>query len=278
MNKELKKELLKYTSAAAAVLTGTTAQGQFQYTDIPDTTVDYNAGYYDLDLDQDGSMDFRLVQYVDTGAAGNTDAVLIQPYTGVAGYVNGNQVNNYNYPFKLQASTILDVNANWNGMGGQHQTGYLAFSVDGQSYPNSNWVGPVEDGYLGLVILNGLEAHYGWCRLDIGADNKSFTVKDFAINLTPDSSIVVGYELIGEFENAMQSISFHVQDNRVQFRFNQFQDELNVRLMDIAGREMKAATLRPEDQTFYIGQLPRAIYILEMESNGLVRREKVLVY
>lgn len=278
MNKELKKELLKYTSAAAAVLAGTTAQGQYQYTNIPDTTVDYNAGYYDLDLDQDGSMDFRLVQYVDTGAAGNTDAVLIQPYSGAAAYVSGNQVNTYNYPFKLQASTVLDQNANWNGMGGQHQTGYLAFKVDGQSYPNSNWVGPVEDGYLGLVILNGIEAHYGWCRLDIGADSKSFTVKDFSINLTPDSSMVVGYELLGEFENAMQSIAFHVQDDHIQFRLNQFQDELNVRLIDISGRELKSASLSPSNQQFYIGSLPRAIYVLEMESNGLVRREKVLVY
>ena len=278
MNKELKKELLKYTSAAAAVLTGTTAQGQYQYTDIPDTTINTNAGVYNLDLDQDGSMDFRLIQYVDTGAVGNTDAILIQPYDSAVGYVNGNLVNQYNYPFKLQAATVLDQNRNWNGMGGQHSTGYLAFKVDGQSYPNSNWVGPVEDGYLGLVILKGFQAYYGWCRLNVGADSKSFTVKDFAINLTADSSIIVGYELLGDFENALQSVGFDVQGNRIEFRFNQFNEDMTVRLYDMAGREMKEAVLDPQNQIFNIGQLPQAIYILEMESKGLVRREKVLVY
>lgn len=278
MKKDLKKEILKYTSAAAAVLGGTAANGQYQYTDIPDTTINTNNGFYNLDLDQDGNMDFTITQYVDTGALGSTNAVLIQPYTNTINFIAGEQISQYNYPFNLQAGAVIDGSTPWNGAGGQFTTGYMAFVVDGQSYPNSNWVGPTEDGYLGLTIWKNNLPHYGWARLDVGDSSESFTVKDFSVNLTVDSSIVVGAELLGEMENLLEGVSFYVADGKIIFNKPASIEELHFRLLDLSGKMIQEADVREERAEIALKELPSSVYILEMQSDALVRSEKLFIY
>jgi len=278
MNKDLKKEILKYTSAAAAVIAGTSANAQYQYTNIPDTTINVNNGFYNLDLDQDGNPDFTITQYVDTGALGKTDAVIIQPYTGTIHRIAGKQVNQYNYPYNMQAAEVLDGTAKFNGAGGQFTTGYLTFVVDGQAYPNSNWVGPISDGYLGLQLWKSGLPYFGWARLAIGDSSESFTVKDFAVNLTADSAIVVGAELIGQIENTLGQVSFLQSDGRILFTKPSSIEELNIRLLDVNGRMIQEIAFRDEKTEMFLGELPSALYIIEMHSKGMARTEKIFIY
>jgi len=278
MKEDLKKEILKYSSAAAAVLAGTGVNAQYQYTNIPDTTINTNNGFYNLDLDQDGLMDFTLTQYVDTGVTGTTNAVLIQPYTGTVHRIAGKQVNQYNYPYNMQAAEILDGTTNFNGAGGQFTTGYLTFVVDGQSYPNSNWVGPVSDGYLGLQLWKSGLPYFGWARLAIGDSSESFTVKDFSVNLTVDSAIVVGAELIGEVENTLGRVTFIQNDGRILFTKPSSIEELNIRLLDINGKMLQEVAFRDEKMEMFLGEIPSAVYIIEMHAKAMVRTEKIFIY
>lgn len=278
MNKDLKKEILKYTSAAAAVIAGTSAHAQYKYTNIADTTINVNNGFYNLDLDQDGNPDFTLTQYVDTGAAGNTNIVMIQPYTGTIHRIAGEKFNQYNYPYNMAAATVLDGTTEFNGAGGQFTTGYLTFVVDGQSYPNSNWVGPVSDGYLGLTLWNAGLPYYGWARLEIGDSSQSFTVKDFAVNLTVDSAIVIGAELLGQLENELGAVTFRVIDGSITFNKPASIEALNVRLLDINGRMIAELDMRDEHAEMALNQLPQAVYIVQMSSEALMRTEKIFIY
>lgn len=276
MKKDLKKELLRYSSAAAALLGATEMNAQYQYTDIPDTTIDYNNGFYNLDLDQDGQMDFTIRQYVDTGAAGNTNAVLIQPYTNTINRIAGEKQGQYNYPFNLAAATVVDNSTEWDGAGGQFTTGYMAFVVDGQAYPNSNWIGPLTDGYLGLQLWKPTGLYYGWARLNISEDSKSFTVLDFSVNLTADSSIVVGSELLGQIENVLNAVNIAVLPGELVINHSRIDQKVTFRLIDLSGRLLHTGTTEGNETRINIAEFPNALYILEMESNGLVRREKLI--
>jgi hypothetical protein len=278
MNKDLKKEILKYTSAAAAVIAGTSANAQYQYTNIPDTTINTNNGFYNLDLDQDGNMDFTITQYVDTGANAMTNAVIIQPYTGTVHRIAGEKFNQYNYPYNMAAATVLDGTTEFNGAGGQFTTGYLTFVVDGQSYPNSNWVGPVSDGYLGLTLWNAGVPYYGWARLAIGDSSESFTVKDFAVNLTIDSAIVVGAELLGQIENELGAVTFRVTDGSINFNKPASIEQLDVRLLDLHGHILSELAFRDEHAELVLNELPAAVYLVEMRSKDMVRTEKIFIY
>lgn len=278
MKKDLKKDLLKYSSAAAAVLAVNQVGAQYQYTNIPDSTIDVNNGFYNLDLDQDGNADFTLRQYVDTGAAGNTNAVFISPYTATINRVAGEKRGQYNYPFNLQAATIVDATTEMNGCGGQFTNGYMAFEVDGQAYPNSNWVGPLTDGYLGLQLFKGNARHYGWARLDIGDSSSSFTIKDFAVNLTSDSAIIVGFELLGEVENMLNGVRIAVREDVLELTKPATIAQLDWRLLDATGKLLKEGAMLDSKAIINIADLPASLYILEMEGNGLVRREKLMLF
>jgi hypothetical protein len=277
MNKDLKKELLKYTSAAAAVLGTGQVQAQYQYTDIPDTTIDFNNGFYNLDIDQDGQMDFTLTQYVDTGVSGNINAVLIQPYTNTINRVAGERFGNFNYPFNLQAATVVDASTDWQGAGGQFTTGYLAFEVGGTSYPNSNWIGPVGDGFLGLELRKNGLPYYGWARLDIGEDSKSFTVKDFSINLTVDSAHVVGAELLGDIENLLEHVKILVDDKRISIIRPTNDLPMQINLIDLNGRILREIDITDMEGEINVADLPVSIYVLEMRQGNMIRREKLLI-
>jgi len=278
MKNDLKKELLKYSSAAAAVLAVNHAEAQYQYTNIPDTTINVNNGFFNLDLDQDGNPAFTIHKYVDTGAPGNTNAVFITPYTATINRVAGEQKGQYNYPFNLEAATIVGPTTDMDGCGGQFTNGYMAFVVDGQAYPNSNWIGPLTNGYLGLQLWKGAVRHYGWARLDIGDSSRSFTLLDFSVNLTPDSSIVVGYELLGELENLLEGVRIGVSDDYLELTKPATITQLNWRLLDATGKLLNEGALLDPKAVINISSLPASLYILEMEGNGLVRREKLMLF
>ena len=46
--------------------------------------------------------------------------------------------------------------------------------------------------YLGVELTVGANTHYGWIRLDYDLNSAGFTVKDFALELTPNKAILAG--------------------------------------------------------------------------------------
>jgi len=198
MDKEkLEKIILKYTGAATAILGANAVQGQVVYTDIPDVTLDENGEFYDfnIDLDTAGVIDFRITQLVDSSNY-MINGVVIQDIGTASNQVAGLDYGNYNYPFKLNlGDTIGNGQLTFKGLG-QNNLGYLAFEVLDTTYPNSNFIGGVTDGFLGLRFRGDfndtIRTYYGWIRLDVAADLRSVTIKDFAYQSQFDSLITAG--------------------------------------------------------------------------------------
>lgn len=278
MNEELKKDLLKYTAAATTLLAGNALQAQYQYTNIPDTTINTNNGFFDLDIDQDGTPDFRITQYLDTGVAKTTTSIQIQPTLNSNNRVAGIAFAGFNYPFNIEAATLIDSTTSWNGTGGNFNTGYMAFVVNGQAnYPNSNWIGPLIDGYLGLEITKDGRKHYGWARIDVGDSSRSFTVKGFSINLTPDSAMTVGFELLQVLESNLSRVTFYVDNNQLHIQKPDDTTPLHVRIIDMNGRLIFKETTQEENSIFQLGNLSTGLYIVQLEQKGLLRSEKIFV-
>ena len=207
MKKDLKSKLVKYSAVASAAATVSVANAQVKYTDINDTTVSTNGGFYDLDLDQDGSPDFRLTQIIDSGLTENVNAVLISPFDSTYNRVVGESQNGFNYPMNVTPGTVINQYETFQGIGGSEVKGYMAFEVDGISYPNSNWVGPTTNGFLGMQVRIGDSLHFAWARIDVGLESKSFTVKDFAVELSAGDSIIAAGNLLNIAQNVFDKSS-----------------------------------------------------------------------
>ncbi|MDA9104066.1 hypothetical protein N9J67_04015, partial [Schleiferiaceae bacterium] len=147
-------KIKQYMATAAALLgaTAVQAQTQFLYTDIDDSTV--VDGVFELDLDGDTIVDFTIEHVLLGGQLSNVNAILLRPGDSIGGNLAmGTGQNGFSYVENVVPGTALNSSATFTGISNNTDIGYLAFRVDGVAYPNSNWAGPVTDGYLGLRIL-----------------------------------------------------------------------------------------------------------------------------
>ncbi|MGB0178313.1 MAG: hypothetical protein ACPF9D_14195, partial [Owenweeksia sp.] len=192
---KLEKLVLKYTGMASALLGVQAANGQLIWTDIQDTTLSTNGAVYNLNIDQDtgGVVDFRIVQLVDSTSY-DISGVLVRSGGNASNQVVGLNYANYNYAFRLNVGDTIRSTSNFKGINTSRNIGYLAFEVDGYTYPNSQWVDTtngVTDGFLGLKFTaptsdSTTGTFYGWVRLDISSDFRSVTIKEWAYQQTPD--------------------------------------------------------------------------------------------
>lgn len=276
MKKDLKSKLVKYSAVAGAAVTVSAANAQVQYTDINDTTVSTNGGFYDLDLNQDGTPDFRLTQIIDSGLTENVNAVLISPFDSIYNKVIGESINGFNYPANVTPGTIINQYESFQGIGGSEVTGYLAFEVDGISYPNSNWVGPTTNGFLGMQVRIGDSLHFAWARLDVSLGSTSFTVKDFAVELTPGDSIISAGNLLNIAQNVFDNSAIIANNKTLKIVLNNDLTDVELVLLDLQGRVLRKEDLHATS-IFDLSDLAQGVYLVHLQHKGVIRTEKIVV-
>jgi hypothetical protein len=253
------------------------ANAQVQYTDINDTTVSTNGGFYDLDLNQDGNPDFRLTQIIDSGLTENVNAVLISPFDSVYNRVIGESMNGFNYPANVTPGTIINQYENFQGIGGSEVKGYMAFEVDGISYPNSNWVGPTTNGFLGMQVRIGDSLHFAWARVDVSLGSNSFTVKDFAVELTPGDSILAAGNLLNIAQNVFDNTAIIANNKTLKIVLSSDLEGVEFVLLDLQGRLLREENLSNGTLAFDLSDLSEGVYLVHLRYKGVIRTEKIVI-
>lgn len=273
MEKSDSKRLSQYMATAAALLGSTAAQAQYQYTDISDTTI--VDGIFELDLDGDTIVDFTIEHILGGGQLGNVNAVLLHPGDSIEGNLAmGAGQNGFSYVEKVLPGTTIDASQSWSGINSSTDAGYMAFHVDGVAYPNSNWAGPMTDGYLGLRIVKNDTACYGWARIDVEDSAKSFTIKDWSFNPAMDSTHTAGFELLDIMETVLRSM-----------KVSQTQGYLNVTLenpqgisvFDATGKLIAASSKTVQAHRFSTELWSSGMYIVRIEGDNWYHNLKVWI-
>ena len=146
---------------------------EIEYTDVEPDLVIFEM--FDLDLNNDGTADFELSHF----GYGNEHMAELTSH-------NSNEVlGEIPFPSALDEDSPVDgTQGPWNVV----SWAYL------NQYPDTQgcqWVG-VTDKFLGMRIRSGAQWQYGWARLDVPADASSITLKDYAIAVHEDQSILAG--------------------------------------------------------------------------------------
>ncbi len=190
METKLKRNLKAYSVLAGAALTAGNAKADIIYTDINDVTFSNNGQFYDLDLNNDGTPDFRfnitksqfggtyttyyggtsyfnfLNNTVNVEALNNNEAIVSQGYYG-----NFVKALNLNTPI----NQLGDFANGTNNLGSFYS---FTFSGSGSTGNNGSW-GNQTNKYVGLKLNVSGKIYYGWVRLDVAIQYNSFTVKDY---------------------------------------------------------------------------------------------------
>lgn len=190
MKKDLLERLKKYSLSAGALVAGTSASAQIMYTDItPDDTISGNGGTYNLDLNNDGTIDFNFSISSSSssfmGIIFSSQSISVSP-TGSNSIL---QDPSY-YPYALNNGSAINNAGNWSTYGLLAQHLFISYFGSTYNYSYGNWQGAT-DKYLGLRISVGGNTLYGWARLTV-LSNSAFIIHDYAVETTPNTPINAG--------------------------------------------------------------------------------------
>jgi len=190
----LAKKLASYSAVAAAVLAiDRTADAQIVYTPVKPAFVGSDTTY-NLDLNNDGIVDFKIIQTHTSFRNGGTNysfsahggefvgaiamssnALIGKPfYYGSA--INANNVGSYGWA---------------KGQSFEYEKWQLRGNDDSSFYSGGPWRFNSDTSYVPLKLVDNGNTYYGWVRLYIGG---SFIVTGYAYNSVPDSGIYAGQE------------------------------------------------------------------------------------
>lgn len=255
-SKKLSKRLAQYGALTAAIAGVSDATGQVQYTDIdPDETI--AGSEYGLDLNNDGTVDYRMIA--------RSDVPAVRIYTDNSSSILGiNAGGNYNYPLAMSSGDAIDAA----GGGGAWITApvYQTLNWGGCAYTSSQWCDGQVDKYLGLRINVGPDQHYGWIRLDLPADGSSFTVKDYALNLTAGEGLDAGEGALGTDDQVFNGFVQFVSDNQLNLRATTLMN--SVAVYDITGKQVMTQDLAAANAQVNLSGLTTGVYIATVTIEG----------
>ena len=170
LSRHLEKNLLGYVAAAGAGLLATAQPADAKIVYTPENAVIARNGSYNLDLNNDGIVDFKIVELAKGTPFGTRQSLFVTPS------ITDNEVmcgwvvctsGNSNAAALKRGTKIGTANYGWltfrrDSMGFEDSSG-------GQSFSYGPWAHLFGDGtrYLGLRFpING-EAHFGWARLSV---------------------------------------------------------------------------------------------------------------
>ena len=284
-NKRSKDSFLqRYSGVATAILAagGANAQSDIILT-IVDTTLDQNGQSFEIDLDTNGIIDFRINQIVDSTTFDIT-GVTIEGRGPATNQVLGLDYANYNYPFKLSVGDTISASKPFKGVGANDRIGYLGLIVDGSSYPNSQFTGGVTDGFLGVRFEGDLDSlvqtYYGWIRVDVAADLRSITIKDFAYANVPDSMIRAGHGSPIEINEVdLPTPEFSQRGQYLDYTFtDETPGKASLTFFDLSGRKVMEVALDGNTGTYHLEGLPKGVLVAVISKNGSEASKKVVVY
>jgi hypothetical protein len=283
----LDKKLLNYVSASAALLaTGAAANAQVVYTDVTPDAVLQNtqgAGWATgaIDFNNDATMDFTIALFSTSGGPNASVAVAYATGTNCAGgnpanEVMGSMPSAYNYVHKLNMNDPIGASGNW--LGTNCVQGTMGYRTSGGASPyNEEWNNGVTDGYMGVRFDIAGSIHYGWARMDVSADHLTLTLKDYAYDATPNTTINAGDMGVGISENIANDVAVYNNNNLVTVKVTQELTNGSLQVVSTSGQVVKEFAVAKGSQVFDLNDLAAGLYVVNLTFEEGVATKKIAI-
>jgi hypothetical protein len=278
---KLSNQLANYGALSLAIMGLADANGQIIYTDVNPDVGGPNVDYQ-LDLNNDGTVDFTIYNYVISGTDRSSLAILPDIGNSILGISSTTSVSSdfWVYPFALDSGEIIS--------GGK--TSWQSFYVQDLNYSDcgirgSQWCG-VTDKYLGLRFHVSGNTYYGWARLDVALDQSNWVIKDYAYNSglaegrvrAEGASILAGEGgPLGIDDNVFSKVKITALNKTIAL--SNLPQTTNYRLFSLAGKSVLDGKIVGSTQVIEANTLSNGVYIIELKdenSKGIIRKKIVL--
>jgi|GEM_PF-1881735 hypothetical protein len=206
MKKHYEDKIKLFTALAGSlsIFSVNTAEAQtIVVRDInPDTMVDAANPIYDLDIDNDGSVDFEISRISSTNNYGTTFFYFkgtghIGYYMPSAGTSNTHTFVSQNgsdwYVAKLNVGDTTTFTSEYND--NLYTRLFDVSGTDGGTptlTDDYQWTAGTTDKYVGVQFTIGNQVHFGWVQLSVAADYSTITVEKVAYESSPRALMKAG--------------------------------------------------------------------------------------
>jgi len=261
-----------YSAMSAAILASAVASGQVVLTDIDDLTFspgDADGGQYNMDLNDDGTIDFTITI---AEAAGGLSFVTRPSDADLnlnGGAFVGMPAGNYQYPQQLAEGDVIDTSSPRTDAGVRGDLNFY-----GCAYDNSEFCDTGNDAYLGLVFDFNGNSHFGWALMDYATDaaTGTFTIKAFAFDATPEAPITASLTL--GVENEVFNSFEHFMSNEV-LTLKAASAMENVVIYNINGQVVLNKSLSSTTETVDLSAQATGVYIAKVTIDGAEKSFKI---
>lgn len=285
-----KLNIATYSAIAVTFLQSSNASAEIQYTDIePDIFISNPGQLYLLDLNNDGTDDFTFL-FTSTNFLNFTyygganfyvfNGIFALPEAGNAIAAFTASGGAYAYPYVIDEGIEIGPYAG-NFLSDATQTMVYQFYAIVASYfyypiyAAGQWIFGETKKYIGLRLQDNDSTYYGWARLDVAINNKSFNIRDYAIESTPNTPIST-FIPVGVHSEALNVNTIFAEGNNIHLEINQIIiSDLYFNLYDLQGKCIMTQKVINLSTTIIAPQLPAGNYIVQLKSETISESKQV---
>lgn len=297
------KKLKAYSAYATAFIAAQhTAHADIKYVNIdPDHNIT-QGNNFEFDLNNDAQTDF--IFSIENGYWGSRQALIAtdNPNNKVKALCQSSSWYGNNYfwcsgvgalsqgdTIGLSLDWTMNITSYWNynnydffaNIGNyKTNTGYYYYYYG----TPSPWLG-AQDKYLGVRFQSGSNVHYGWVRLDIDSKLNSITIKDYAYNTEPFSSIIAGE--IGDTSSsssiqnpdALKEIAVYSYANNIRILGNSqgLPSTAIVSVYNLMGQLVHQSPLQTPSMNIEVNDAGGNYYVVNIQQQDAVITKKVFI-
>ena len=286
MKKDLGKKLATYTSVSTAImLLHGSADAQIIYNDPPDIVI--NNGDFDIDLNNDGTFDFRFTdndypnaEFVYVAGHDYSDQVLggndclggywiFPKMLHIGQPIKNNTPGKWKFVSYSSSSFVMFCSA-----GG---TGGICEDVNG-------WDGTIK-GFFGFRFKNQPgqnNYNYGWMRVSVSSNCQGMKIHDWAYNSVAGNSITAGQtmRLNGSNdpaeESSLENLSIFSYHDQLYIKNNAGGALLHICLLDLNGRKLTTMNFSDVETKIDLTPWPDGMYIVQLSTETASVSKKIV--
>jgi hypothetical protein len=299
------KKLAAYSAMAGALTIAgagaVSAQNVVVYTDVdPDESFAANGDLFELDLNDDGVVDFQIYKYlINTSTTFSTSGGLTFPGSIQFNHIfaipgSGNAVQGsvgpygYSYPFALDAGDNIGDGEDFVSGSAQSVVYSRIYNIEIspgsmygiQIFSDGNWFGGQTDKYLGLRFDADGNDHYGWLRMDVAADNIEFTVKDYAFNSVAEMALEAGQSELVSIDNKIDPslINAYSYGNTIYVNTNNLSaNNATIQVTNTLGEVVYNNQLNLSGMAITLDQAADGLYMIHIIADGASYTKQVFI-
>lgn len=265
------------------------AAAEAVYTDIPDTVINYHMELFDIDMNNDGILDFSVLKrsfdflattYYSGYVTSHLSVINAGPKIAgnyIAGFTEiwgGSAAGTFTmyFPYALAEGENINDSLSFQEFGLEVVAFRYTTDKGAYSHEGGEWYPEVLDHYLG-VYFKDIEGcyHYGWIRCDVKNSGKEITVKDFAYEAKCDVGIAAG-DMMGDTTtvginetNTLQATVYSF-NTTIYINLNDLINKVEVHIYDLKGKEVYSGTLINQFTEIKLRE-SKGMYVVELISD-----------